>query len=328
LCEPGEHVYEGFHRRLVETAGVVSTKEPAISATLAIEERKVDHIPEVVKEALHDLRATWTRPDGEEIVEALALARCARQLACGFYYRWIFPRGESIGLILEWLEARKQWRRELREKLKTRQEHLDSPKLCALAAMRAYGEISNDHGLPVWRADNWPRWKKAKGTVQPETEAVRIDDYLARDAAAWGLENKGVVWFEHRAFGQWVSELSGLPLHVGGPKAGELLKAERGDRSIVASIKSHGTGRDGLQRIFHTQLVANPPASATAWEQMLGRLHRIGQPSSVVTACFYRHTQEMKDLVDTALSRAVYVEKTLGSNQKLSTFRKDNIDAI
>ncbi len=357
ICEPGQSLVEGFHRRLVETPGVVATTEPAVDAELAIQEREAPPLPPAVHDALRTLRASWTRPDGEELVDALSMARCARELACGFYYRWIFPRGEPVADILEWLDARKEWNREVRYKLERREAHLDSPLLLTRAAERAWGDwrrktpeeiraevladtwVEDEDGrrqmtpeeietriamltryegeLPMWKATTWPRWKAAKGSVVPETEAVRLDPFLAQDAAAWGRERRGIVWYEHAAFGQWVAEISGLPLHGGGPDAGQRIGAERGDRSLVASIKSHGTGRDGLQRLFHEQLVANPPSSATAWEQLLGRLHRIGQKAPVVTTEFYRHTPEMRDHVDQALARALYVESTMGSAQKL-----------
>ena len=323
LCAPGEHVVEGFHRRLVETPGVVSTTEPAIDAALEIDERVAPPIPEGLRAMMTSVRATWMRPDGDPILDAMALARCLRELACGFYYRWIFPpvngapqRREDIDA---WFAARKAWRSELRAKLYQRREHLDSPLLCARAAMRAWGDEPYDGELPVWKADHWPLWRDRRNTVVYETEAVRVDDYLVRDAADWAHSNRGVVWYDKKAFGEWVSEVSQLPMHGGGPGAGERIARERGDRSIIASIQSHGTGRDGLQRLFCTQLVANPQSSATAWEQLLGRLHRIGQSARTVRAEFYRHTPEMVALVDQALARALYVQGTLGLQQKIRT---------
>lgn len=328
LCRPGESVDYAFHRRLVETSGVVSTTEPAIDSDLVIEERKLsDRLPEAVRVALNDLRASWTRPDGEELVDAFAVARCAHQLACGFYYRWIFPRREPLHVIVEWLAARKEWRSELRQFLRHRREHLDSPKLVATAASRAWRDEWSSKPvdalwyrpdqLPCWKAETWPRWKAARGTVEPKTQAVRLDPFLAEDAAAWANEHRGVVWYQHRAFGEWVGEIGKLRVHGGGPDAGPRIAAEDGRASIVASIKAHGTGRDGLQRLYHEQLVGNPPASATGWEQLLGRLHRIGQAQPVVRAEFYRHTPEIRSHVDTALARALYVETTLGSVQKI-----------
>lgn len=337
LCAPGEHLYDGFRRRLRETAGVVSTTTAAVDVELSIDERPAPDVPEPVARALDHLRATWERPDGEELVDALTLTRCAREIACGFYYRWRFPHGEPAELIEEWLVARKLWHQELRWKLKDRREHLDSPLLCTRAAMRAWGDdatttpgdvgeddtdptIQRDgDDLPYWRAAHWPRWREVRRLVHPESEAVRLHDYLVQDAAAWGLGHRGIVWYESAAFGAWVAEVSGLPLHTGGPEAGQRLAAERGDRSIVASIKAHGTGRDGLQYHFGEQLIGQPPASATAWEQLLGRLHRHGQHRQRVTAEFYRHTEELRNHVDTALARALYVQGTIGAAQKLRT---------
>lgn len=317
LCAPGELVHSGFHRRLVETPGVVPTREPPISAQIIIKSRSPGEIPVAVKEALSELRRTWMRPDGEELVDALALAKSARELSCGFYYRWIFPRGESVTLIMRWLRARKEWNREVRQLIKKRQEHLDSPKLIENAAKRACGDLEPDKELPSLKSSAWPVWRDIAKMVQPETEAVRISDFLVQDAAKWAHENRGIVWTAHREFGEWVAETSGLPMHGGGPKAGELIAQETGDRSIVASIQAHGTGRDGLQRLFATQLIATPPSSATAWEQTLGRLHRVGQKADAVTAEFYQHTPELRECVQKALTRAEYVQSTLGSQQKI-----------
>ncbi len=318
LCNPGEHLHSGYHRRLVETLGVVATVEPSVDCGLAISERPAPPIPADVAAALHELRDEWVRPDGEELVDALAVGRCALELACGLFYRWRFPRGEPKLVIEEWFKARKLWRREMRQKLLERKPFMDSPKLVALAASRAWGDRPNPDDLPEWKADAWPRWKKAKGTVKPKTEAVRIDPFLAQDAADWALSNKGIVWYQRQAFGAWVAELSGLPMHGGGPNAGPRIATERGNRSIIASIKSHGTGRDGLQFLFRDQLIANPSPSSSDWEQLLGRLHRVGQRAPVVSASFYRHTPEMKAHVDTALRRALYVDTTIGSSQKLN----------
>ncbi len=315
LCAPGETVQEGFHRRLVETLGVVSTKASPVDASLYLVERPAPKIPAKVEAALDDLRSRWVRGDGEELIQALDVARCAKELACGFYYRWIFPRGEARAVIDRWLSVRKSWHKELREKLKFRRENLDSPLLCEQAAKRFFDRYKGP--LPVWETEFYKEWLEVKDTVQPQTEAVWIDDFLARDCASWGAKERGVIWYEHEAFGLKVSELSGLPKHAGGLGAEAKILGEKGDRSIVASIKAHGTGRDGLQRLFNAQLVANPPTSGATWEQLLGRLHRIGQEKDDVTTHVYRHTPEFAEAIDSALDQARYIEGTLGTLQKL-----------
>lgn len=349
LCRPGEHVRSGYHRRLVETPGViVTTASPVAGIPLEIVDREIV-APRAIERALADLRATWCRPDGEELIDIFAMKRCARELAAGFYYRWRFPRGESVEAIEAWLEARKMWHCELRDKLKDRREHLDSPLLCARAARRAWGDepittagdfeieaesdapdedvarkrrkVGANAHLPTWKADHWPAWRDLRDSVQPETEAVRLDDYLARDCATWARANRGIVWYTHSAFGHWVAELSGLPLHGGGPGAGKRLEDWIGSgapSSIIVSAKSHGRGRDGLQYVYADQIVPNPETSSAWWEQLLGRLHRVGQKAPAVYARLYRHTPELRDAVNKALRRADYVGATLGGIQKIT----------
>ncbi len=329
LCNPGEHIHDGFHRRLVESRGVITTTTAAIDAELVIEERTAPDLPEAVENALHLLRETWQRPDGEELIDPLTVARCARELACGFYYRWKFPRGEPTALILEWLDIRKLYRSELREFLAVRRDHLDSPHLCELAAQRFHHDIAIPYRPagtsaeewayrhPIWKSQFWPAWRDIKSLVQPETEAVWVDDYLVDDAAAWGLDNHGIIWYESAAFGMRIAEHSGLTMHGGGPDAGKLIAENDGKRSIVCSIKSHGTGRDGLQRHYADQLIAQPMSSSSGWEQLLARLFRIGQKAPRVYARFYRHTLELRAQVDQALARALYVQSTMGNSQKL-----------
>lgn len=334
LCKPFEHIHRGYHRRLVETKGVVATKEGAIDATIIIHERTPPPMPGELVDLLETLRDKdspegWIRPDGEELVDVLEVARVASELACGFFYRWKFPRGEPAELISVWFARRRAWLKELREKLKRRLEHLDSPKLCENAAIRAYQDPPYDGPLPVWRAVNWPAWAEIEDQVYHETEAVWLDeedkgftpipgaDYLAQDAAAWAKKHKGIVWYDHGAFGQRVAKIAGLALHGGGPEAESRILAENGKRSIVASMAAHGTGRDGLQRIFRQQLVANPISSGATWEQLLGRLHRIGQPADDVETWLYRHAPEFSDPVDKAIRKAKYIEGTMGTEQKL-----------
>lgn len=341
FCEPGEHVQDGFRRRLHDTLGVVHTSTSAIDAELEILEREPPEMPDVLADMLDDVRQTWMRPDGETLVDQLSVARCCRELAAGFYYRWRFPlingQPQRREVIDEWMMKRQAFNQELRKKLAAREEHLDSPLLCRRAASRFYGFDTGEERagadrvedaraaealeragkLPVWESKFYPAWRAIKNAVVYETEAIRVSDYLARDAAQWALSNHGIVWYGQREFGQWVAELSGLTLHGGGPEAGRLIAKERGERSIICSIQSHGTGRDGLQKLYSTQLVANPMSSGSAWEQLLGRLYRIGQKAPRVSALFYRHTPELRAQVDKALSRALYVQRTIGAAQKI-----------
>jgi hypothetical protein len=316
FAQPDEPVVDAIRRRIVETMGVVSTGTTAsCEASIVLRERRAPPIPEKIRDLIQNLRATWTRPDGEELVEAPMVDLAARTLACGFYYRWRFPGKPSLELVEEWFAARKAWNRELREKLKFPREHMDSEELVTNAARRFHAGYRGD--LPTWASEHWPRWEEVKDKVPHESEAVWVDDYLVHDAVAWAQANCGVVWYEYTAFGQAVAEAGKIPLYTGGKKAAEEVVLEKGDRSVVVSRPSHGVGRDRLQFAFSEQLVANPPSDGGIWEQLLGRLHRQGQEADEVRADVYRHCPEFRESVDRALVLAKFVDGITGANQKL-----------
>lgn len=327
LCNPGEHLYDGFKRRVAETVGVVTTAAPAVDVALELDERPAPPIPSLVRQYLADVRASAVRPDGEELLTSLEIAACAMQIACGFYYRWIYPRCEfprDEELVIEWRETRRAFFKEIRAKLKNLDEHMDSPRLVMNAAERFYGIRPKKPGLPVWEAKTFPAWHKIRGMVYAETEAVCFDDYLVRDAAAWASERRGVIWYEHDAIGEWISKLSGLPKYGGGKLAKEMMlgdpkkgiRGEDGSRSIICSIKAHGTGTNGLQHRFHEALTICPMADPNGWEQHVGRLHRPGQNHDV-HHWFYRHTPELRAHLQAALAAAYYVEGTGFGAQKI-----------
>jgi hypothetical protein len=311
-------VREGYRDRIVSTLGVISTKTSSITCSISISERKAPPLPKSVLLALVGVRADESvRPDGEILVEKTEQARVAREVASGFYNYWRFRPEDSDELIAEWKQKRKDWNRQVRFKLAFGEPHLDSPKNLENAAERAFREPRYDGELPVWPAESWPAWRDIKDRVPHEDRVRWIDDFLARDAAAWAAEHRGVVWCNSRAFAQKVAELSGLPYHGGGPDAEARILAEDGSRSIVASIKAHGTGRDGLQQKFSKQLIAEIPASADLWEQLLGRLAREGQQADTVETWIYYHVPEIRDAFRKAMMYAEFIEATTPNQQAL-----------
>ncbi len=125
-----------------------------------------------------------------------------------------------------------------------------------------------------------------------------------------------MVWVLSPTFGRVVAKLAGIKYHGGGPTAEAEITAEDGKRSIVASIKSHGTGRDGLQHKFFKQLIAESPSSGDMYEQLLGRLAREGQPEDTIETALYQHVAEFRDALRRAIFLAEFIEATT-SNQQL-----------
>lgn len=312
FCEVGETARSGFRRRLNDTAGIITTEDSELAVRLFLKERPAPPLPPPVDAAMRGVRTGGQRPDGEELVEAVEVAACLRQLAAGFFYRWKYPRGEPEALILEWFAKRQAWNRELRGKLEHARDLLDSPALCAAASERFEQGYTGE--LPTWASNTWAKWRDIAPAVEPVPEAVWLDDFLAADAVKFGLEAPGIIWYGHGAWGRRVASLGKFPLFGGGAEASRAIMQERGDRTIVASIKAHGTGKN-LQA-FSRALVGNPPADGGTWEQLLGRLHRQRQEKDV-TFWVYRHTPEYRGALEKAKEDAAYVQQTTGKAEKL-----------
>lgn len=315
-------IREGHRDRVIQTPGVISTRSSSVTCSISIREREAPKIPAAVQEALK-LARLGTRPDGEEIVEAFDIVACAREVAAGYYTYWAYPKAEPDhlvegGLIDQWFAARKLWNKELRAKIRHGEPYLDSEKLCTNAAERAWRTPRYDGKLPVWPAESWPAWAAIKDLVEPDPRTRWIDDYLARDAAAWAREHRGVVWCQGSAFGRKVAALAGdLHYHAGGPDGEARILAEDGSRSIVASIRAYGESLDGLQYKFSEQLVAELPASGDKWEQLLGREARPGQEAETVDTEIYRHVSENRDAFRQAVVLAEHIEATTPNRQLL-----------
>lgn len=337
LCAPGENAMEGFSRRLLETPGVVSSPSEGFTEVKLTFLSRPLTAPKTVLDAYQNLQRTWQRPDGEELQSGLDVARCAREIGSGLYNHWIWPRKEPVDVRTKWLEVRKRWHSEVRERLKHSKEFLDSPLLAEKAAIRwhmGYTHIERDgdgneirrteypahtkHGPKVvWPSTEWPEWHKVCDTAKPETEAVWIDDFMVKDAAAWGREHVGIIWYEHPDFGVAVAKLGGFVFYGPGDEANEAIRHERGDRTIVASILSHGEGKN-LQPFFKN-LVCQPPSDGARWEQLLGRTHRRGQLAPEVLVYVYRHTAPMIEALEKAQALGGHITNTFKGKQRLLT---------
>ncbi len=326
-----EGVRQGYRQHVLETPGVISTREASVGCSLPFYERRVA-LPDSVRKALRDVRELMKRPDGEELVEATEIALCARNIASGFYFYWAFPgkpctcppevfidsqRCMNCQFIEEWYRRRTAWNKELRDRLRSFDVHMDSPLLCTNAAMRAYQDEIYKGELPVWPAQAWPLWQEIRDQVQYTPKVKWIDEFFAQDAADWAKEHTGIVWCQSSAFGRKVAELAGIQYHGGGPEAEANILAEKGNRSIVASLKAHGTGRDGLQHKYREQYFPEPPASGETWQQALGRLARPGQEADSVETWVARHSSEVRDALANALRDAEFTESMTGNHQML-----------
>jgi hypothetical protein len=310
FCAPGENAREGFRRRLAETPGVIASGDAGEGMSLRVRGITDVEIPAVVQEALAELRKKWVTPDGEELEDVMALARSAKQLSQGFYYIWDWPDGKVDE---EWLEARRQWHRAIREVLKHRSRPgLDSPLFVARAAAR--GELRPDE-IQAYEA-----WAAVKHRPKPPTIPVWISDFLLLDVP--NRIQKGVIWYQHTAVGRRAAELLDLPLFEGGDDSAKILSTKA--PLIIASINAHKEGKN-LQR-YHHGLVLSTPSDGITWQQMLGRMHRSGQLADEVIFDVYQHDESQRYCLSKAYSEAIYRVESQVTNEKLILASKENLD--
>jgi hypothetical protein len=299
----GESLRSSFNRRLVQTPGVIATTAKRdCDAGLEIHARALE-VPPEIREALKKLRAEWSIGD-EELEDATALSRAARQLAAGMYTRWVWPRKEPLALRKEWLAARAAWHKEIRAALSHGgRAGMDSPLLLARAAEAG-----------TWRSAAYAPWIAIKDKCQPEGDVVWVSDYMVKDAVKWGKNQTGIIWTYHQALGPKIAEGLGTRYFGDVSDAGDLLK-EKGDRTIVCSANAFGQGFD-LQ-CYSKQLITTPTSNPGRWQQLLARTHRSGQKADVIETFIYLHTPELIKALEDAISGARFLEDVTKEEQLL-----------
>ena len=92
-----ENIRAAFGTRLRLIPSIISSKGGEVAASISV--HVLQHSVPEIDEAVTRLRRLWATP-AEEFSEAADLWRHAREMANGFYYRWLEPAPEA------WLDAR------------------------------------------------------------------------------------------------------------------------------------------------------------------------------------------------------------------------------
>ena len=304
--KPLSAVRKGYRRRLADTPGVITLNTKSVEASLYIEHIAYKHNNPDIIYAFKQLRETWETPDGYAFTQAVDLWRTARQLACGFYYKWE-PRAPE-----DWLDARREWASFARKILGSNKRGIDSELQLVNAIDR--GEY-NSPELEAWRS--------IKDSFKPNVIPVWLDLSMVEYATNWLNKNNGIVWVEHVAVGKKISEVSGFPYfgESGKSSGGKRIEEARGP--IIASISANGEGRN-LQAWDKNLVISCPPSGGT-WEQLLGRTHRQGQKSDSVVYEVVISCIELWAGFEKAKRDAIYVQDTMGQTQKLLMCDKEEI---
>lgn len=294
-----------FASRLTSAPGVVATSDASVGASLLFSETKVQPC-ERIRSAIKELEKTWTRPDGEELPDAMSTARVGKQLSLGFYYRWKWKQGEPD---LDWLTARNRWAAWVRVMLTQERPELDSP-LRVRKAVEA-GRLNDARGRALLDA-----WKAQEDKPEPDVEPVWLSDTIVRRAVQWAVDRLeegtgGIVWYHERAVGERLAAY-GLPLYDAGVDS-----PRTWDEAPVfaASITAHGTGKN-LQPWAYNLILSWPSSGSTA-EQLVSRTHRAGQKADEVYVDYVAHTRYLRSALYQSRRDARYIEASMNTPQRL-----------
>ena len=132
----------------------------------------------------------------------------------------------------------------------------------------------------------WQRWQDIRPSFRAHREIVWLDTSVLKFVSerVTSSPEPMIVWTAFPAFGEALSQLTGLPFfHELGldSRSGEHIQSTRGGRSVIASIAANSTGRN-LQDRWSRNLIVGCPGKADLLQQLIGRTHRRGQMAPVV----------------------------------------------
>lgn len=294
-----------FYHRLSSTPAVVQSQNPGeYAGSLSvnpIEYRTNDK----TEENFRLLRTEAQRPDGYALTEAIEIAACAKQIALGLHYEWHPPAPE------DWLLARKDWAKFVRETLKSRRSEMmgwDSELQVSNAVIG--GELADPE-------DTHRVWRGVEPTFTIAARPQWHDDGALDACAEWLKDHKaGIVWTEHGFFARELSKRTGVPYFGAEGKDVDGRYIEDASGPIIASRSANATGRN-LQHKWSENLITSPSGNATILEQLLGRTHRDGQQAYSVTVDVLLGCTEHYRAVPAAVDSAVALKDTLGQAQKI-----------
>jgi hypothetical protein len=317
----------GVQKRLRDTPGFVMTADTDVDASLTLQVIRPPR-SERIEEALERMRKTRETPNGDTLIRPVDVWRQARELACGFYYRWE-PAAHPI-----WLLWRTNWGRYVRHVLQSSSK-LDTPLQVQQWVERTVKEGRKEEPFTLSDPDKpddpeatiklvpseiLRRWIEVRPVFKPNPVAYWIDDSYMRWLVATELTPKHpptVVWVEHIAVATKLRELSGMPFCNRNARDDKGRHIEDlGGQHVIASIESCGEGVN-LQESWSRNLVVSCPPVGKVWEQMIGRTHRSGQTEDEVEVLVLGACPEQEQSLEQATLDAEYVFESTGQQQRL-----------
>lgn len=296
-----------FARRLRGTPGVILSDESYSGSELTID---VHYADAGWAAEFRQSRLRWERPDGWSLCDqaegdaqenpdsfqaAGSLWALNRQLALDFFYS-CDPEPPR-----PWAAARREWFRFVRACIEAGAffTELQVRNACAAAAQPP-AEFTN--------------WQRLAGTFKPNRVANWLSPRPASIAwaRAWGEAAPGIIWAEHRAWGERLAQETGWRFfrEQGLDANRQRVTDAKPTQSIIVARPPNFRGRN-LQYNWHRNLSVCQLSSALLEEQWLARTFRDGQPSPRVHFDFYHSCLENESSLHSVFRRATHCRRTL-----------------
>lgn len=292
---------DAFRRRMLTAPGVVGTSDAAVSASLTLESLSVTPSPDLREAVQQAIRYVY--PDGREVQTPSERWLLLRTLSLGWWYELVWDES----LPPEFFVARSRWGQFLRA---NRCMGLDSE---GVVASRCRSEA--EQGLQTPWAAAWRAWEPWADHPKPVRFAHHVDvapiERCVEIGSAYG--EPVIYWYYYEETAE-VLESLGVKVYRAGEEISE--KAH----TCAASIPSHGTGLN-LQQ-WRRAMVLELPTTGSAWEQLLGRLHRTGTPHDEIVFAVPQWSAAQKGAWQSAWADATYIEQTTGQRQKVCASMK------
>lgn len=284
--DPTDLIRVGLGRRCAETPGWITSKTNDFGGSLEI---RSEVVPMPKSAQWFAMAKAALRPDGLDCIDPKDQWKLIEQLSQGFFYRYN-PEPPDW-----WKTPRKAWSSYARDFL-IRGQELDGQKIDSLGHLKDR-ILRGQHPCP--ELDDWLQVEGYK----PSQEPVWLDDTMIQRAAAWLSDAKdlkkhgGIFWAHEVEFGKRLSKDTGVPYYgeEGRTEDGKSILDHDGGLPMIASISANGTGLN-LQHHHWRNASCHVVTSCRKFEQLVGRTHRHGQTSPVVTwEIFVGHPQQARN---------------------------------
>lgn len=157
-------------------------------------------------------------------------------------------------------------------------------------------------------------WKRLEPSFVPNRKPVWLSQKPAsiEFAKAWGSAAPGIIWAEHRAWGERLAAETGWRFfrEKGLDANRQKIDQAKPTQSIIAARPPNYRGRN-LQYNWHRNLAVCQLSSALQLEQKFGRTFRDGQPEKQVHFTLYHSCLESETSLHSVFRRATHVNRTL-----------------